>query len=591
MTGPSIQDRARLALYLAGDAMRGGLASLYATPLYRWRFRGPVPSKLIIAPQDLHTADPTFAAEVLAGRFIFNGQMVQTENQPPFVVTPPSKDWADVLHGFRWLRHLRAANTAVARAQATALVNDWMVTSGQPAGPGWDPTVTANRLIAWLCHSPAILDQADHAFYRRFLKSIVLQTRFLRHTVADTADGVPRLTAAMALTYAGLCIAQQGRLLTLSSRWLDDELKRQILPDGGVISRNPGTVLRLVLDLLPLRQTFSARAVAPPESLASAIDRMMPMLRFFRHADGEAANFNGTAPFYADEMATVFAYDDTRGKPVLNASHSGYQRVEQGDAVLIMDTGKPPPLGVSGEGHGGCLSFEFSARGQRIIVNCGTPRMDLPKWTAAGRLTAAHSTVALNGRDSIQLVDSEWVEERIGPVILSGPKTVPVRRQDGNDGTTLEASHDSYLRPFAAIHQRRVTLSPDGERLEGEDRIIAKGRGSGGNADRYAVRFHLLPDVRAAQIDDFRAVLVLPNGDGWLFMAPERSLLVDESVYIADSRGPRPTQQLVVEGRWRQDATVSWVFERVADPEAIITLLETAAFSQGGGSPGDDPTP
>ena len=54
---------------------------------------------------------------------------------------------------------------------------------------------------------------------------------------------------------------------------------------------------------------------------------MMPMLRFFRHGDGNFALFNGMGPTAADLMATILAYDDARGEPVTNAPHSGYQRI------------------------------------------------------------------------------------------------------------------------------------------------------------------------------------------------------------------------------------------------------------------------
>ena len=79
-------------------------------------------------------------------------------------------------------------------------------------------------------------------------------------------------------------------------RRLGDELERQILPDGGHISRNPGALIELLLDLLPLRQAFTARNMPPPPALLNAIDRMMPMLRFFRHGDGNFALFNGMGP-------------------------------------------------------------------------------------------------------------------------------------------------------------------------------------------------------------------------------------------------------------------------------------------------------
>ena len=58
---------------------------------------------------------------------------------------------------------------------------------------------------------------------------------------------------------------------------------------------------------------------------------MMPMLRFFRHADGNFAQFNGMGPTQPDLIATILAYDDARGTPLSNAPHSGYQRIEAKD--------------------------------------------------------------------------------------------------------------------------------------------------------------------------------------------------------------------------------------------------------------------
>ena len=151
--------------------------------------------------------------------------------------------------------------------------------------------------------------------------------RYLRHTVAESREGAQRMQALIALTYAALSMARQIRHLRTVTKKLGDELESQILPDGGHVSRNPGALIELLIDLLPLKQAFSVRNVPPPEPLLNAIDRMMPMLRFFRHGDGNFALFNGMGPTAADLMATILAYDDARGEPVTNAPHSGYQRM------------------------------------------------------------------------------------------------------------------------------------------------------------------------------------------------------------------------------------------------------------------------
>ena len=112
---------------------------------------------------------------------------------------------------------------------------------------------------------------------------------------------MPRLQVLIALCYASLCLANQGsHIRAAATRELSDELQRQILPDGGHISRNPGALVELLSDMLPLRQTFAARNIAPPPALLNAIDRMMPMLRFFRHGDGSFALFNGMSSAPSD---------------------------------------------------------------------------------------------------------------------------------------------------------------------------------------------------------------------------------------------------------------------------------------------------
>src|SRR4029077_17412285 len=117
---------------------------------------------------------------------------------------------------------------------------------------------------------------------------------------------------------ASLCLANQARHIRSASKKLSDELQRQILPDGGHISRNPGALIEILIDLLPLRQTFAARNIAPPPALLNAIDRMMPMLRFFRHGGGNFALVNGMSATPSDLPSTLLAYDDAHGAPMAN---------------------------------------------------------------------------------------------------------------------------------------------------------------------------------------------------------------------------------------------------------------------------------
>jgi len=579
MARGSIADRTRLAAFAARRAFSTGMGRFNAHPMLRWRFTSAIADRLLIAPQDLRTADPTRASEIYSGRFAFAGKVVICDGRSPFEIEPPSEEWSEQLLGFGWLRHLRAADSSITRANARALVGEWIALQGAfDTLEGWRPDIVARRIISWLCQAPLVLHDADMKFYRRFLRNLTRQVRYLHRTVNATRDGLPRIQAVVALTYAALCMQGQARLLKGVTRKLSDELGRQVLPDGGHASRNPGALIELLLDLLPLRQAFAARNVPPPPALNNAIDRMMPMLRFFRHGDGNFALFNGMGPTRTELVSTVLAYDDARGNPVANAPHSGYQRVQAGDALLIVDAGPPPPLAMSAEAHAGCLSFELSARNHRIVVNCGLPAVSRSTWRHVARATAAHSTVTFNDTSSCRFMTSESLKSLLGVPILSGPADVQVARQERDSGVMLRLSHDGYLDRFGVVHHRSFRLSADGKRLDGED-VFAGAHGealSTRRGDAFAVRFHLHPTLKASRHSDGHgAMLVLPNKEVWTFDAYEEKVELEESVYLAGPDGPRRAVQIVIHGRARDVPRVQWTFaHRDAQEPARRALRE-----------------
>src|SRR6516162_3610587 len=331
MARVSVAEGTRLSVFLARGLLGRVTSRLTTHPIVNWPFSFGKADRIVIAPQDLRTSDATRASEIYAGRFAFAGKVVACDSRSPFEMAPPSEDWAAALFGFGWLRHLRAADSGITRANARALVDEWITLRNSHDPIAWRPDVVARRDVSWL-------------------------------------------------SQAALCMARQHRHIRAATKRLSDELTRQILPDGGHISRNPGALIELLVDLLPLRTAFTARNLVPPPALLNAIDRMMPMLRFLRHGDGNFALCNGMGTTPTDQLTTILAYDDARGTPVANAPHSGYQRLDANGSVVLMDTGSPPPIAVSTAAHAGCLSFELSTRQNRIVVNCGMPSTSRDSW-------------------------------------------------------------------------------------------------------------------------------------------------------------------------------------------------------------------
>ncbi|MBN9046115.1 MAG: heparinase II/III family protein [Rhizobiales bacterium] len=536
-------------------------------PLFRWRFTGFTPDRILILPPDLRVADPQLAQEFYHGRFALAGRLVDTGGLSPFAIEPPTPEWETALHGFGWLRHLKAAQSELATANARALVDDWIRMFGKRIGGlAWAPEVTAQRIIAWLQHSDLILSGTELPAYRKFMRSLAVQVRYLRTAASAMDDGDERLRARIALAFAALALPVSPPTARAARRNLEYELKRQILPDGGHISRNPVTILELLADLLPLRQTYANGMEAPPKALIEAVERMLPALRFFRHQDGSLALFNGVGPTMPERIVAVLRHDETDGQPLAHAPYSGYERLSMGATTIIADTGLPPPVTASRDAHAGCLAFEMSSGRQRYIVNSGIDRYGPPEFRPLARSTAAHSTATVNDTSSCRFSLNSGLSSMIGTPIIAGPTHVQRDRVTDIGRQGFVASHDGYVRLYGIYHERRMVLSHNGSVIQGADRFYrgdAKPLKANGR-DQIAIRFHLHPAVDVSFDENGLIVLSADRDDTWAFSCFEVAPQLEDSIFFAGFRGPVTSKQIVLAFPASELPEVNWQFSRVA---------------------------
>ncbi len=529
----------------------------------RMHVSGAAPERLLLAPPDLHTPDPTVAQEIYAGTFHFAGKTLDAAGSNPFALTAPSPQFARELHAFGWLRHLGASGDPLSATNAQALVKDWIDANPRPRDAlQWDAVTTAQRLVSWLCHSVLIVEKADLASYRLFLKSVGYHIRYLRGVAPLSPEGMPRLMCLAAVAYAEICVAARGTVRT-AQKSLDNELSRQILADGGHVSRNPAVLADLLALLLPLRQSFVRIGQAPSVELVSAIDRMMPALRFYRLGDGSIARFNGAGHTPQSLISTVLRYDDVMGAVPTTAPYSGYQRLDAGGTVVLVDTGKPPPAELSADAHAGALSLEMSSGEFPLVVNCGIPVLGNPSARLAAHSTAAHSTATLNDTSSCRFVPENRRDPASPVYIAAGPLRLEAQRRAGEGGDTVAASHDGYMRQFGVVHERQLHLSADGRTLAGIDRFHepAAKKAKAASPNTFAIRFHLHPSVEARTFDNGLA-LRCPDGTLWSFLCEAVAPQIEESVYFAVAAGGRRSRQIVLRGTTTETPEVRWSFIR-----------------------------
>ncbi len=458
-----------------------------------------------------------------------------------------------------WLRDLHRLGGDDARRAAKYHVHAWLRRAGGWDPLTWRPDAIGRRLanvggaIEFLCEG------ADNGFRVELFDRLCREARHLHRNARWAAPGHARIAAAKGLIMAGLCLPKGQPWLRAGLKRLQREIAMQILPDGGQSERSPAALLRVLGDLVDIRDSLDGGHDAH-ETIDHAIDRMAPMVRFFRHGDGGLAHFNGGMDAPAATVDAVLRAAGAEGRAPARAPHSGFERIEAGAATLIADLGATPPSGFDGAAHAGTLSFEFSHGTDRLVVNCGSAPEHTAELREALRATAAHSTLILGDTNSSEIVPGGGLGRRAREI---------ERSRAVEDGATLiAAAHDGYTARFGLVHRRRWFLSPDGTDLRGEDTLEGRPGTYG-----FVIRFHLHPDVQVGPPGQMQSGLqMVPlrvGGAEWHFHAEGGTVQVEDTVYCDGMQ--HEARQLVVagriddEGHSTQVARVRWSLRKELD--------------------------
>ena len=505
-----------------GEEIRYGLLKLwFSSPFYRRWLNAKAPFQLNPALKEVWPGNHSLGLSILHG-------------ESPFAI--PGGDTFD------WLRDLHALKSHGAHVTAQTLIAEWVDKNRNWQEESWAPAAIGTRLANWVNHSEFILTDAPDYFIKGFLSFAARQAKHLNKTFNFACDGAERISALTGLILWNIAanVPEEIRLRTLKA--LEKEIMRQIYPDGCHVSRSPEILLKVLRNFIDIRTALKIIGAEVPLALESAIDRMTPMIRFFRHGDGGLALFNDTTEADPEFIDHILSHANAQGKPLGAAPHTGFQRLRAGRTVILKDCGRPAFIDDK-HTHAGMLSFEMSYGKERLIVNCGAYRGPDLEWRRVQKATAAHSTIAIDNRNSFALKMNGHIGRR--------PKEVGSNREEEANNILVEAHHDGYRSRYGIIHQRRIYLAASGEDVRGEDTLI----GPGGRD--FILRFHLHPLVQCSIIQNGEAALLkLHSGNGWRLRVAGGLLCEEPSIYFGNLGQPRRSLQLVVQGLTKEGSTV-----------------------------------
>ncbi len=514
------------------------------------------PGPLLFANKAPWRGDARIGSTILGGVFPLAGQTVR-RNSDIWSEEGVRASWHAALHGFSWLADLAAAGDQAARRKGIGLIMDWIDHNHDWTPVVWRAPVLGSRVASWLTYYDFFFGSADEMVQRRVRKSLARQAVHLGRIAPHECDGADRLRALTGTVHAAICLPNQRKRLDSVLRILAAELDRQILPDGGHVERNPSILVSVLRQMADIRNCLTQAHLVIPDGLQTAIDRMAPMVRFLRHGDGGLALFNGSVEGDPSVTDRVLQLAESTGRAFNSAPYAGFERLEAGKSLVIVDAGAPPKPGWDSHSHAGALSFEFSTGKERVIVNCGATVHDDEAWREAQRSTPAHSTLSLSLTNSSALSDDGFGARRAH---------VTKDRKDAEGCCLLEMQHDGFIEPLGFKHFRRIFLNEDGSDLRGEDRLVPADPNQPVTPRRFEIRFHLHPSVQASLLANHEAALLrLPSGAGWRFRSGGAAIRLEDSIYMGRRGDARRTQQLVLSGETREgERIVKWAIRREA---------------------------
>jgi uncharacterized heparinase superfamily protein len=541
-------------LRTAQKTFRRGLHAVACSKIIdKWKLAGTVPEKLLMSPTDVWKGSAEKARWLIhGGIFTLEGDQLELHNAN---WNPDGVDdtWIKYIHGFEWLRDLKTLGGDKGRMAARAMLENWMCQHPHPDDLNWRADILGLRLSNWLSSFPFFGESALPEFQEQFYISLARQVRHLSRCTPGTLAGIPLLQAIRGLAYAGLALEGREQLLEQALNLLHKEIGRQILSDGGHVSRSPQQLIEAIVILIDIRTALRQGGYPCPERIQHALDRAVPALRFFRHTDRGLALFNGSQEGHEELMKQVLLQSGSRAKTLNSLPHAGYERLSLGRGLIIMDTGKPPKWPHDTTSHAAPLAFEMSYGRERIIVNCGTHPTNAD-WQDMLRFTAAHTTLTIDDRNACEIhKDGSFARK---------PKKVSMNREDTIGAVLVDASHDGYVPVNGITHRRRLYYADQGNDLRGEDTLTC----TTGLTKPHAitVRFHLHPKVNVSLVkEDQEAILQLPGGTGWRFTASGATLELEESVYLGEGIRPRKSKQLVILADMDIDTLqIKWALQR-----------------------------
>lgn len=539
---------------LFGTVRQQAGAVAQGSSFYHWLLsKGQTPTQLQLKLTDPWPGQADIGRMMNRGVLMQQGMSIKIDDDF-WQNTLHHNGWLEIVHGFSWLRDLRAAGGDASRKLAKQLVEDWLNQFDRCDPVIWRPDIMGQRIAMWISFYDFFCGSADTEFQNRYFSSLVRQTRHLARSISNELSGIPLLKSAEGLIYAGLSLVEEDNWTLKGFEIILREIPKQIKKDGSHISGSPENILKCTQILLDLRYALNRAELPVPKIIQDALENMATALRFFSYPDHRLALFHGGQKAESHILDTALSQIRNTKRPAKDNVIGGFERIMQGRAVLMIDTGCVPEYPYNKNYHSAPLAFEFVYGRDRVFTNCGGHPFDT-NWQQGLRHTAAHNTLCINGRPVHDFLATGEITKPHGQICS-------VRREN-KEMSLIDISHDGYRAAHGIDHKRRFFLSSQGQDLRGEDILLSRVPLT--KPMPVSIRFHLHPRVQITGVEENGDILLtLPAGTSWKFCAIGAKSELESSIFLGTGVKPMKNRQIILNTEMTGDeCKVKWAFQKI----------------------------
>ncbi len=456
------------------------------------------------------------------------------------------------LHSFFWLFTLDLRSS---KKITQNIIYNWIEENEKYKKDIWELDILSKRIIAWISNSKLTYEDSDTSYKLNFNNLIKKQTNHLVNEIKRSEKLDDKMIGSTAIILVGLAYDDNYYLkfgVDLLKKLVTFSLDSTNFPK----SRNIRQLIFYLKYLIIIRELLKESQTNIPDFLDESIFYLGKSYNLLCSNRKNGILFNGNfdepnAQF--DNFLNFYKYkfqDDSN-------ESGGYAVFKNKKIFFVIDVGRVPDKKFSKDYQAGLFSFEFNYSGEKIITNSGYFQNHQHQLNNISKSTATHSTLVLDNTSNVK-----FERDKNGNMLVNKNfKIFNKEIKSQKNFWEIKASHDAYSKAYGVIHERQIRYYLEENKLCGCDKLIKTKKF---NLCDFAIRFHLLPEIKLTKLLNNETILIENKNSGWKFTCKNHKIDIETGLYFGMKNKYTENKNILITGLTNpEEQNIFWEISRV----------------------------